>query len=367
MSVVKLGDVARESRLKWEESKLDVPVVGLEHLIPDEIRFDAFDTNTDNTFSKKFVKGQVLFGRRRAYQRKAAVAEFDGICSGDITVIEAIEGKMMSELLPFIIQAPAFFDYANRGSAGSLSPRVKWGHLASYEFELPPLEEQKVLADKLWAAYRLKEGYKKLLAATDEMVKSQFIEMFGNTTQFGFKKVNDLFSLSMGKTPSRAKSSYWDQDGYEWASISDMGIWYKYVGKTAEHISKEAVFSTGIKLVPKNTIIMSFKLSIGRTCITTSDLYTNEAIMAFHPLTNAYNLDYLHFYIANYNWNNGVKQAVKGVTLNKESIGNSIFILPPKDLQEDFASIVRQADKSKFELKRCIDNIDKVIKSLING
>lgn len=176
---------------------------------------------------------------------------------------------------------------------------------------------------------------------------SQFIEMFGNTTQFGFKKVNDLFSLSMGKTPSRAKSSYWDQDGYEWASISDMGIWDKYVGKTAEHISKEAVFSTGIKLVPKNTIIMSFKLSIGRTCITTSDLYTNEAIMAFHPLTNAYNLDYLHFYIANYNWNNGVKQAVKGVTLNKESIGNSIFILPPKDLQEDFASIVRQADKSK--------------------
>ena len=139
------------------------------------------DINTDNTFSKRFVKGQVLFGRRRAYQRKAAIAEFDGICSGDITVIEAIEGKMVSELLPFIIQTPVFFDYANRGSAGSLSPRVKWEHLLDYEFELPSLEEQKVLADKLWAAYRLKEAYKKLLVATDEMVKSQFIEMYYNT------------------------------------------------------------------------------------------------------------------------------------------------------------------------------------------
>ena len=83
---------------------------------------------------------------------------------------------MVPELLPFIIQTPVFFDYANRGSAGSLSPRVKWEHLADYEFELPPLEEQKILADKLWAAYRLKEAYKKLLDATDEMVKSEFTD-----------------------------------------------------------------------------------------------------------------------------------------------------------------------------------------------
>ena len=193
MSTVKLGDVARESRLKWERSKLDVPIVGLEHLIPGEIRFEAYDKNIDNTFSKKFVKGQVLFGRRRSYQRKAAVAEFDGICSGDITVIETIGGKMVSELLPFIIQTPAFFDYANKGSAGSLSPRVKWEHLADYEFELPSLKEQKVLADKLWAAYRLKEGYKKLYVATDEMVKSQFIEMFGNP--LSSKQENELKKL----------------------------------------------------------------------------------------------------------------------------------------------------------------------------
>lgn len=206
MGVVKLGDVARESRLKWTKSKQDVPIVGLEHLIPDEIRFDAYDINIDNTFSKRFVKGQVLFGRRRAYQRKAAIAEFDGICSGDITVIQAIEGKMVPELLPFIIQTPVFFDYANRGSAGSLSPRVKWEYLADYEFELPPLEEQKILADKLWAAYRLKEAYKKLLVATDEMVKSQFIEMHYNThNKQTLEAVCTI--MSKGITPKYVESS----------------------------------------------------------------------------------------------------------------------------------------------------------------
>ena len=206
MGVVKLGDVARESRLKWTKSKQDVPIVGLEHLIPNEIRFDVYDINTDNTFSKRFVKGQVLFGRRRAYQRKAAVAEFDGICSGDITVIEAIEGKIVPELLPFIVQTPVFFDYANRGSAGSLSPRVKWEHLADFEFELPPLEEQKVLADKLWAAYRLKEAYKKLLDATDEMVKSQFIEMYYNThNKQTLESVCPI--MSKGITPKYVESS----------------------------------------------------------------------------------------------------------------------------------------------------------------
>ena len=91
-------------------------------------------------------------------------------------MIEAIPGKVDPLLLPFIIQNDKFFDYAVSRSAGGLSPRVKWEHLKDYEFDLPPIEEQRILADKLWAAYRLKESYKKLLTATQEMVKSQDID-----------------------------------------------------------------------------------------------------------------------------------------------------------------------------------------------
>ena len=99
---------------------------------------------------------------------------FDGICSGDITVIEAIPEKILPELLPFIIQNDALFDFAVGKSAGSLSPRVKWEHLKNYSFELPDMEEQRRLAKVLWAMDATKKAYQKLIQKTDELVKSKF-------------------------------------------------------------------------------------------------------------------------------------------------------------------------------------------------
>ena len=202
---MKLEDIARESRATHKGDKSGVPIVGLEHLVPQEIKFTGYDVDTENTFTKAFKKGQILFGRRRAYLKKAAIADFDGICSGDITVIEAIPGKVEPLLLPFIIQNDKFFDYAVSRSAGGLSPRVKWEHLKDYELDLPPIDEQRILADKLWAAYRLKESYKKLLTATQEMVKSQFIEMFNFVDLSLTNPSNDFGKKCFDDTSSATK------------------------------------------------------------------------------------------------------------------------------------------------------------------
>jgi type I restriction enzyme, S subunit len=175
MSKVKLGDVAIEHKETCKGSKDEYPIVGLEHLVPEEVTLTAWSENGENTFTKMFRKGNVLFGRRRAYLKKAAVAPFDGICSGDITVIEAIPDRILPELLPFIIQNDDLFDFAVGKSAGSLSPRVKWEHLKNYEFELPDMDKQRELAELLWAIDATKKSYQKLITATDELVKSQFI------------------------------------------------------------------------------------------------------------------------------------------------------------------------------------------------
>lgn len=182
---------------------------------------------------------------------------------------------------------------------------------------------------------------------------SQFIEMFGNqnTNDKGWTEslVKDEFKLSMGKTPARNNPECWDNGTHKWVSISDMSSYTRYTGDTSEYITDYAIADSGIKAVPKGTIIMSFKLSIGRTAITSEDLYTNEAIMAFAGFDEKkFNIDFLHFLIANKNWLLGAKQAVKGQTLNKESIGNAKIIIPPIEAQEEFASIYNQADKSKF-------------------
>ena len=230
MTKLRFDQIARESRSTFKGDKTDVPVVGLEHIVPNEILVTDYEVNTENTFTKSFRKGQILFGRRRAYQQKAGVATFDGICSGDITVIEPYGSDIEPELLPFIIQNEAFFNHAVQGSAGSLSPRVKWEHLASYEVNLPSLSEQKALAKKLWAAYRLKESYKQLLAATEEMVKSRFIEMFGDPVR-GWRcqttTIGELYQIGTGGTPNRKNTGYFE-GSIPWVKSTEVDYGYIY-------------------------------------------------------------------------------------------------------------------------------------------
>ena len=196
MSQVKLGDVALESRETYKGDKSGMPIVGLEHITPGEVTLSNWDTDTDNTFTKRFRKGDMLFGRRRAYLKKAAQAPFDGICSGDITVIRAQKDLLLPELLPFIIQNDNLFDFAVGKSAGSLSPRVKWDNLKNYTFELPPMEEQRKLAEVLWSINDTLQAYQELLTETDALVQAQFVEMFGDPIKnpFGLetKTIGDI-------------------------------------------------------------------------------------------------------------------------------------------------------------------------------
>ena len=170
MPVVKLDDVAIEVKETYKGDKTGYPIVGLEHISPGEVALSNWSVNTKNTFSKIFRQGDILFGRRRAYLKKAAIAPFDGICSGDITVIRAKSDKLYPELLPFIIQNEDFFDYAVEKSAGSLSPRVKWEHLKNYKFKLPSLEKQKNLAELFWSINDSRNAYQKVLKETDELI-----------------------------------------------------------------------------------------------------------------------------------------------------------------------------------------------------
>jgi type I restriction enzyme S subunit len=125
--------------------------IGLEHLEPGSLHVRAWgDVSNGTTFTRRCRPGQVLFGKRRAYQRKVAVAEFDAVVSGDIYVLRAWPDRLLPELLPFICLSERFFDHAVGTSAGSLSPRTNWSSLASFELDLPSLDRQKRISELLW-------------------------------------------------------------------------------------------------------------------------------------------------------------------------------------------------------------------------
>lgn len=144
---VKFGDVVQLSKARCADPLAEgiERYVGLEHLEPGDLRIRSWGNVADGvTFTSMFNPGQVLFGKRRAYQRKVAVADFSGVCSGDIYVLESKDAAvLLPELLPFICQTDAFFEHAVGTSAGSLSPRTNWTSLADFEFSLPSMEEQR--------------------------------------------------------------------------------------------------------------------------------------------------------------------------------------------------------------------------------
>ena len=360
--MVKFGEIAREVRTVWKEMREGVPVVGLEHIVPGEMELKKYDLPEENTFTKKFCKGQVLFGRRRAYQKKATVATFDGICSGDITVIEPIPGMVVPELLPFIVANDRFFDHAIQGSAGSLSPRVKWEHMANYEFELPTLGEQKVLANKLWAAYRLKEAYQRLLNATDEMEKSQFLEMFGNAKRTPLVDV----CLKSGEYGSNSPAD--DYDGnIRYVRITDI---------TDEGNLNNLL--VGPRKIEEKYLLVKDDLLFARTGNTVGKTYLhNEGKMVFAGYLIRYKLNknivlpqfafaYTHtndYYV----WVEKTKKVGAQPNISATQYDEMPIPTPPLSEQKAFVSIAEQADKSKFELRKAISAIDEVIKSLING
>jgi type I restriction enzyme, S subunit len=151
--------------------------VGLDHIEPESLHIKRWGQIEDGTsFTRKFVPGQVLFGKRRAYQRKVAFTEFDGICSGDILVFEA-KDDLLPELLPFIVQSDPFYEHALSTSAGSLSPRTKWKELATYAFALPPKDEQRSIADILWAVDKMILQYDIGIKQSDRLMRNLLTEL----------------------------------------------------------------------------------------------------------------------------------------------------------------------------------------------
>lgn len=149
------------------------------------------------------------------------------------------------------------------------------------------------------------------------------------------KKLGEVFDLQMGKTPSRDNTDYWGGSNV-WISIADLKN--KYIGESKEHITDEAVADSKIKRVNAGVVIMSFKLTVGRAAITTTDVFTNEAIMAFN-LKEGYNLlpDYIYYYLKGYKWT-GTNKAVMGLTLNKATISQNLIVIPPLSIQERIVS-----------------------------
>ena len=177
-------------------------------------------------------------------------------------------------------------------------------------------------------------------------------------------KLEDIFDLQMGKTPSRNNLEYWNTCDNKWISIGDLTQAEKYITDTKEYISDAAVEESGIKIIPSNTVVMSFKLSIGKTAITSEDMYSNEAIMAFHD-KHVVDLmpEYIYYMFKYKDWDEGTNKAVMGKTLNKATLSKVEIEVCPLEKQREIVKLLDKVstvlDGRNEELKK----LDELIKA----
>lgn len=177
-------------------------------------------------------------------------------------------------------------------------------------------------------------------------------------------KLKDIFDLQMGKTPSRSNLEYWNTTDYKWISIADLTKTSKYIFETKEYLSKSAIKDSGIKVIPANTVVMSFKLSIGKTAITKDDMYSNEAIMAFKDKHVINILPEYIFYLFKYkNWEEGSNKAVMGKTLNKATLSEIEVEICSIEKQRQIVSILDKIMSSVDGRKQELQLLDELIKA----
>ncbi|MCQ2476856.1 MAG: restriction endonuclease subunit S [Clostridia bacterium] len=157
-------------------------------------------------------------------------------------------------------------------------------------------------------------------------------------------RLDELFDLQMGKTPSRNNSEYWDSEHHKWISIGDLSKCGKYIYETKEYLSDKAVKESGISLIPANTVIMSFKLSIGKTAITPEPMYSNEAIMSFRDKKVIELMpDYVYYMFSGKDWDTGTNKAVMGKTLNKATLSQIRIKVHSLPEQQQIVSVLDKA------------------------
>ena len=348
--------------------------VGLEHYDSGEPVISRFsDTSLLNSSCKEFQKNDILIARRNVYLRRAGIAPFDGLTSGDSIVLRLFEDceertgisyDVAIKVIPFVLNSNSFWLYANRHADGMNSKRISKEKVLDYEFDLPSLAEQKVLAEKLWAAYEVKQSYLKMIAATEEMVKAQFIEMLKGKEPNG--KIADLVDTNINSV----KKSFNKEDLIEYIDISSVNAKSRTLNETTQYIVSSAP-SRAQQCVQNGDILVSTVRPINRNvAVVNRDLTNLVASTGFCVLRpkDGYR-EYLLSIVTSDRYTEKMCDIASGglypAVNNSDVLSYDIFI-PDKDFLNRVTQIYRQADKSISELRKSIDAIDKVIKSLIN-
>ena len=335
----------------------NVPYIGLEHIGADSFTVPVLGNSQEVKGQKfKMKKGDVLFGRRRAYQKKVAIAPCDGIFSAHGMIFRP-KPTIIQDLLPFFIRSDAFMNKAISLSVGSLSPTLNWGAIKDVRFSIPELKSQTPIAELLWAIEEDIELISQQIYQMDLLVKSRFIEMFENNVDSKNWSIHTMAQVCEVVTDGSHFSPEDVKEGYPMLSVKDMGA-YGFDYSNCKHISQtdyDFLVKNGCKPLSGDVLIAKDGSFFKKGFVIKEEM--DQAILSsiaiMRPKKNLMNPNYLVKFLLSDKVLATVSSMTSGTALKRvilKKFKSMKIVVPPIELQNQFALFVEQVDKSKVAI-----------------
>ena len=378
MKMVKLDEVVRRCQTREDRYDTDLEFyVGGEHFESGQVELAGRGRIDGSTigpmFYYGFKPGDFLLVSRNPHLKKAARVDFPGICSEKTFVLETKDPEvLLPDFLPWVLQNDRFWDYAQANRHGSTNFFINWSTLAEYEFPLPDVDKQREISGILWSAQHVRRCYRRQMAVCDDLVKSQFIEMFGTlgpgSSKYKKVRLDSIAQTRLGKMLDKKQQTGEHPARY----LANHNVqWFRFDLDELEMMDftdddrEEFALHDG-------DLMMCEGGEVGRCAIWHNQLeecYFQKAIHRIRCNTDVVLPEYLawHFKIAAdegllvKHTNASTIAHLSGVKLKALQI-----VLPPIDGQREFVRFSKQVDKSKFALQKALDDLDAMTKKLMS-
>lgn len=317
----------------------------------------------------QFDVNNVLYSKLRPNLNKVVVPKQSGFATSEMLPLRPDTKVLTREYLGAYLRSDSFVNWAISKTAGAKMPRLATKELLNKDIPIPSVQRQIQITGTLDKLTHLISLRKQQLVKLDELVKARFVEMFGdpkdNPNEYSKKQLKKTCNVITGNTPSRALDAYYG-DYIEWIKTDNIVSGLLHPTTAVEYLSEKGMSVS--RTVEKNSILMACIAgsisSIGKICVTDRKVAFNQQINAIVP--NEYNIFFLYvlLQLSKEYLVEEINMSLKGI-LSKSKLEEKTFIVPPMELQEQFAAFVEQTNKSKLTIQQSLDKMEVLKWSLM--
>ena len=370
----KLSDICSFRKGKVEVENLNAKnYISTENMLPNKCGITEASSLPTVSLTQEYNSGDVLVSNIRPYFKKIWQAEYDGGCSNDVLVFVP-KPNTDKDFLYYVLADDDFFTYSMATSKGTKMPRGDKTSIMQYEVPLIDLQVQKKIASVLKALdEKIKlnnEINNNLLEQVLTLYRNRFVDTVNDERRIC--RADEYFDISIGKTPPRKEPQWFSTNPQDvtWVSISDMGTCGLYISSSSEQLTREAVDRHNVKVVPDNTVLLSFKLTVGRIAITNGEMTTNEAIAHFKTDKKEIN-EYLYCYLKCFNYQTMGSTSSIATAVNSKIIKGMPFVVPTDNELKEFhdlaAPMFANIKANQIETDNLVALRDTLLPKLMSG